>query len=374
MHIISISACVLGCFLFVVAFMLGYYWIDAILFLIGIIVACVPEGMLAIVTIALSITSKRMSRKNCLVRNLEAVETLGATSVIVSDKTGTLTSNKLTVAHVWVDNQIGEIDTSAEQSPGVSFDTGSHSWKNMARVAVLCNASQFKDAGEEVAVMLRETSGDPTETALLRCVEAVEGNTEVFRQMHRTVLMVPFNPMTRIQVSIHECADYKTNGYLACMVGAPELVLQRCSSALVAGQERPADQDYKNAFFYAVNELANLGETVVAVCDARLPPRQFPPGFQFNPHQVNFPITGYRLLGLMSMMDPPKASVPDAISRVRDAGVKVVMVTGDHPNTAVAIAKSVGIVDFETDPVQLTVAGLPGGQVQSGVLRGEDME
>ena len=85
-------------------------------------------------------------------------------------------------------------------------------------------------------------------------------------------------------------------------------------------------------------------------------------------------ITGYRLLGLMSMIDPPKPSVPDAISQVRDAGVKVVMVTGDHPNTAVAIAKSVGIVDFETEPVTLTVAGLPGGEVQSGVLRGEDME
>ena len=113
MHIISISACVLGCFLFVVAFLLGYYWIDAILFLIGIIVACVPEGMLAIVTIALSITSKRMSRKSCLVRNLEAIETLGATSVIITDKTGTLTSNRLTVAHTWMDNQIGQVDTAA---------------------------------------------------------------------------------------------------------------------------------------------------------------------------------------------------------------------------------------------------------------------
>jgi len=377
MHIVSVSAVAIAVVLFIVAYLVGYHWMDAILFMIGVIVSIVPEGMLALITIALSVSARRMSSKNCLVRNLEAVETLGATSVIVSDKTGTLTSNKLTVAHVWVDNQIGEIDTSAEQSPGVSFDTGSHSWKNMARVAVLCNASQFKDAGEEVAVMLRETSGDPTETALLRCVEAVEGNTEVFRQMHRTVLMVPFNPMTRIQVSIHECADYKTNGYLACMVGAPELVLQRCSSALVAGQERPVDQDYKNAFFYAVNELANLGETVVAVCDARLPPRQFPPGFQFNPHQVNFPITGYRLLGLMSMMDPPKASVPDAIAKVRDAGIKMVMATGDHPNTAVAIAKSVGLVGLDTEPLQLGIAGLPGGSgvaVQAGVVRGEDLE
>ena len=193
--------------------------------------------------------------------------------------------------------------------------------------------------------------------------------------MHRSVLLIPFNPMTRIQVSVHECADYKTNGYLACMVGAPELILQRCATALVNGHERQVDQDYKNAFFYAVNELGNLGETVVAICDARLPPRKFPPGFQFNPNQVNFPITGYRLLGLMSMMDPPKASVPDAIAKVRDAGIKMIMVTGDHPNTAVAIGKSVGLVNLDTEPVQLTMAGLPGtDMVQSGVVKGEEME
>ena len=79
------------------------------------------------------------------------------------------------------------------------------------------------------------------------------------------------------------------------LVGAPELVLQRCGVALVQGQERPVDQDFKNAFYYAVNELAGLGETVVAICDARFPPARFPPGFQFNSHQVNFPITGYRI-------------------------------------------------------------------------------
>ena len=112
-HLLTISACSLGVFFFVIAFLIGYYWIDAILFMIGIIVACVPEGLLAIVTIALSVTAKRMSNKNCLVKNLEAVETLGATSVIITDKTGTLTSNKLTVAHVWFDNNIGEIDTAA---------------------------------------------------------------------------------------------------------------------------------------------------------------------------------------------------------------------------------------------------------------------
>ena len=182
MHIVSTTAVIIAVLMFILAYLVGYHWMDAILYMIGIIVSIVPEGMLALVTIALSVSARRMSSKNCLVKNLEAVETLGATSVIITDKTGTLTSNKLTVAHVWVDNQIGEIDTSADENPPVSFDTGSHSWKNMARVAVLCNGSQFKDHHGE-PVMLRETSGDPTETALLRCVEAVEGNTDVFRQV-----------------------------------------------------------------------------------------------------------------------------------------------------------------------------------------------
>ena len=152
--------------------------------MIGIIVSIVPEGILALVTIALSMSAQRMSSKGCLMINLEAVEKL-ATSVLITDKTGTLISNKLTVAHVWVDNHIGEIDTSVMENPQVSFDTNSHGWKNMAIGAVLCNQSQFREADTNVPVMLRETSGDPTETALLRCVEAVEGNTDMFRQMFR---------------------------------------------------------------------------------------------------------------------------------------------------------------------------------------------
>ena len=374
MHIISVSACILGCLLFIIAFLLGYYWIDAILFLIGVIVACVPEGMLAIVTIALSITAKRLSSKNCMVRNLEAIETLGATSVIITDKTGTLTSNRLTVAHVWLDNLIGQLDTSADENPQIDFDTTSHAWKNAARVAILCNSAEFIPEDIDLPVMLRGIDGDPTESGLLRCVEAVEGNSAVFREMHKRVAHIPFSPLTRMQVTVHEAADFRTNGYLGCMVGAPELVLQRCATALVQGQERPVDQDFKNAFFYAVNELTNLGETVVAICDARFPTNRFAPGFQFNSHQVNFPISGYRMLGLMSLMDPPKATVPDAVLKVREAGVKVIMVTGDHPNTGVAIAKSVGLMNMEVSPVSVGVTGLPSGEVSAAVVSGEDLE
>jgi len=375
MHIVTVSATILGCFLFVVAFLLGYFWIDAILFFIGIIVASVPEGLLAIVTISLSLTAKRLSKKNCLVKNLEAVETLGSTSVLITDKTGTLTSNRLTVAHVWTDLNIGEIDTSAEENPEVSFQTNSASWKNLARVAILCNGAEFLPNQDELPVMLRDVSGDPTERALLKCIEAVEGNSGLFRQAHRRVAAIPFSPLTRIQVSVHECSDFQTNGYLGCMIGAPELILQRCSMALLNGKDRPIDQDYKNAFFFAVNELASLGETVVAVCDARFPPQKFPPGYKFNPHQVNFPLSGYRILGLVSLIDPPKANAPDAISKVRGAGIKVITVTGDHPKTAVAIAKSVGSMGLDVEPLAITVAGLPPGvEVPAGVLTGPDLE
>ncbi len=137
-HIITGVAVFLGVTFFIIAFILGYHWLDAVIFLIGIIVANVPEGLLATVTVCLTLTAKRMASKNCLVKNLEAVETLGSTSCICSDKTGTLTQNRMTVAHMWFDNKIHEADTSEDQS-GVSMNKNALGWKALSRVAALCN-------------------------------------------------------------------------------------------------------------------------------------------------------------------------------------------------------------------------------------------
>merc|ERR1719250_83522 len=225
-HIITAVAVFLGVSFFIIAFILGYNWLDAVIFLIGIIVANVPEGLLATVTVCLTLTAKRMASKNCLVKNLEAVETLGSTSTICSDKTGTLTQNRMTVAHMWFDNKIVESDTSEDQS-GSAFDKAAPGWKTLERVGILCNRAEFKPNQENVAILKREVNGDASEAAILKCTELSKGNVMEYRKNNKKVCEIPFNSTNKFQVSIHECDDKSVDGYLLVMKGAPERILER---------------------------------------------------------------------------------------------------------------------------------------------------
>merc|ERR1712021_262511 len=349
-HIITGVAVFLGVTFFILAFVLGYHWLEAVIFLIGIIVANVPEGLLATVTVCLTLTAKRMAKKNCLVKNLEAVETLGSTSTICSDKTGTLTQNRMTVAHMWFDNKIVEADTSEDQS-GSGFNKEANGWKILERVAMLCNRAEFKPGQESIPILKTDVNGDASEAAILKCTELSHGGVMDYRAKNKKVCEIPFNSTNKYQVSIHETADSDPRPLLV-MKGAPERILQRCSTIVIDGQERALTEDWKNAFETAYMELGGLGERVLGFCDYMLPEDKYPAGYPYDADEENFPLENLRFVGLMSMIDPPRAAVPDAVLKCRSAGIKVIMVTGDHPITAKAIARSVGIISDGTETVE----------------------
>ncbi|CAL1532052.1 unnamed protein product [Lymnaea stagnalis] len=351
-HIITVIAVVLGIIFFIVALFFGYIWIDAIVFLIGTIVANVPEGLLITVTVSLTLTAKRMAKKNCLVKNLEAVETLGSTSVICSDKTGTLTQNRMTVAHIWFDGRIIEADMREDQSNG-QYSSDDASWMALARITMLCNRAEFKIDQENVPILKRECNGDASESALLKCVELSIGNVMKYRREHKKVLEIPFNSTNKFQVSIHECKDETTGShYLLVMKGAPERIIDCCSTILMDGRDEPLNENYKEAFNSVYMMLGGLGERVLGFCDYQLPPKEYPLDYPFDADNINFPISGLRFVGLMSMIDPPRAAVPGAVAKCRSAGIKIIMVTGDHPITARAIAIGVGIISEDSKTVQ----------------------
>uniref|UniRef100_A0AAY5EJ20 Sodium/potassium-transporting ATPase subunit alpha n=1 Tax=Electrophorus electricus TaxID=8005 RepID=A0AAY5EJ20_ELEEL len=356
-HIITGVAVFLGVSFFILSLILGYSWLEAVIFLIGIIVANVPEGLLATVTVCLTLTAKRMAKKNCLVKNLEAVETLGSTSTICSDKTGTLTQNRMTVAHMWFDNQIHEADTTENQS-GTSFDRSSATWAALARIAGLCNRAVFLADQDNVPILKRDTAGDASESALLKCIELCCGSVKDMRDKYTKIAEIPFNSTNKYQLSIHKNSNEGESKHLLVMKGAPERILDRCSTIMLQGKEQPLDDEMKDAFQNAYLELGGLGERVLGFCHYSLPDDQFPEDFQFDTDEVNFPTENLCFVGLMSMIDPPRAAVPDAVGKCRSAGIKVIMVTGDHPITAKAIAKGVGIISEGNETVEDIAARL----------------
>merc|ERR1711892_1416523 len=236
--------------------------------------------------------------------------------------------------------------TTEDQSGGQGDYKEDPTWKCLGRVAALCNRAVFL-AGENGPILKRETAGDASESALLKCCEMMLGNVESVRAANPKVIEIPFNSTNKWQLSIHE-VDQR---YLMVMKGAPERVLARCGSILNNGEEQEMTAEWRSKYDKAYEHLGGLGERVLGFGHMWLDEAQWPFGSaKFETEPINFfgedpeNHTMLTFVGLMSMIDPPRAAVPDAVAKCRSAGIKVIMVTGDHPITAEAIAKSVGII------------------------------
>lgn len=356
-QLITILAVGMGAIVFLLSYLLiGMDVRESFIFGIGIIVANVPEGLLPTVSLALAIAVQRMARQNALVRRLSAVETLSATTVICTDKTGTLTKNEMTVCALWLPNgtsQSPTIQPPTIQSPpievtGVGYIPQGEiripptveSWKVdllLAGAALCSNAKLVHPAGSSQW----QEVGDPTEAALV--VVALKAKLELAALQQRSPRLreVPFDSRRRMMTVVldWQAADlWKTEApYLSFTKGAPVEVLQRCGSMLQNGQAHPLTTADREEITTTNDHLASQGYRVLGVAARQ--------GSQELLEQDTYTLEQDLIfIGLVAMIDPPRPEVAEAIALCYQAGIAVTMVTGDYGLTAEAIARRIGLV------------------------------
>ncbi len=314
-RMISIIAISLGVLFFVIGTLLGQPLLGSLIFAIGIIVANVPEGLLPTVTLGLSIASRRMAKRNALIRSLESVETLGSTTVICTDKTGTITQNKMVVNSFFVNFALRET---------AQFSTEDKETKNLfLKTMVLCNNARLEG---------KKTAGDPTETSLLDFALSLT-DVSSLRENELRVQEFPFDSKTKRMITVHKKGN-KTRAY---MKGAPEIVIKQCSLAWINGTVQRLTPARKEKVTEAYRDIASRGERVLALAYKDATPLGKEDSFVF--------------LGLVGMYDPPRPEVPEAIAKCKTAGIRIIMITGDHRWTAEAIARNVGLLEGKDDTV-----------------------
>eukprot|EP01135_Chromosphaera_perkinsii_P009351 Nk52_evm27s1737 gene=Nk52_evmTU27s1737 len=336
-HKIALTACVLGVLLLIANVIQGYIegnmnWTNAIVLMCSYIVAIIPEGLPIANSTMLSIICKKMADKNVLVKSMPSVETLGCTTVLCSDKTGTLTQNKMSVHSLYADGIILDHHQVTPQNKVVEM---------IVKISLLCNKAVYSKN------TLRTVTGDATETALLafgeKNLSSVLGVTgmdsDSYREQNVKLAEIPFNSKNKYQVSVHDMDGH--NNIL--MKGAPERILDRCTSLMTSsGEEISLTPEDRNLINENCALLAARGQRVLGCAyyrDSVSGARQFT-----TVPEPNFQTQSMCFVGLMALIDPPREDVPNAVNVARGAGIKISMVTGDHPLTAFAIAKEVNIV------------------------------
>ncbi len=297
---------------------------DTVNFAIGLLVANVPEGLLPTITLALAVGVRLLAREGALVKRISAVETLGSTSVICTDKTGTLTINRMRVVRMWTSSGPREVDPDA-----AADHPASPTESRLADAGAACTTATW-----DPAVPDAET-GDPTEVALLRLADRL-GLPVVPGHPHR-VAQFHFDPVLRRMSTV----DAEPGGARLCTKGAPEEVLPRCSRLAVDdGVDVPLDGERRAELAGTVDAWAQQGLRLLAVAERRLPERYGDAAAALGREECEQDLT---LLGLVAMVDPPRSEVRPAVDRCHSAGIRLVVVTGDHGLTAKGIAERVGI-------------------------------
>lgn len=377
--LISALAIFLGVVFFIFGIVKGTDFVSNIVFTIGIIVANVPEGLLATVTVSLTLTAQRMAKKNVLVKKLEAVETLGSTTTICSDKTGTLTQNRMTIVHVGYDSQVFDAPTATQAA---TYDANSPSYKSLFYIGVNCGKAIFDSTEMEEhpdrPIDERKVNGDASEAGILKFSEK-QTDVSAMRIRNKQVATIPFNSANKFMITVNIDEEKDGKQLRLCMKGAPERVLDRCDKIMENGAIRPKTEDDMLAINANLQRLMSGGERVLGFGQLSLPVDKYPLDYEFDTEEPNFPMDGLVWVGIMALLDPPRESVPDAVATCQTAGIDVYMVTGDHPATAKSIAKQVGIIrDLtveeiaaqrgipinEVDPSEVKAIVVPGSQIR----------
>jgi len=320
--VLGVGVIILAVLVFLIRTWQGEPKIETLIYAVSLAVAAVPEGLPAVVTITLAIGAKRMIKKNALIRKLPAVETLGSTNVICTDKTGTLTHNEMTVKKVYVDDQIIEVQGSGYEIKG-EFERKTSSLNQLLKVGVLCNNANFKDNKEHLD---GEINGDPTEIALLVSGAKLNLNrTELEKQTPR-IDEIPFDSDRKLMSTIHKQGKKK----FMLTKGAPEELIQRCNRILINGEISVLSRG-KRTKILSVTE--QFGKEALRIL-----------GFAYKEIQSSSNSeTSLIFVGLQAMIDPPREEAKSSIAKCKKAGIKVIMITGDHKITANAIANDIGI-------------------------------
>jgi sodium/potassium-transporting ATPase subunit alpha len=266
-----------------------------------------PLGLLPAMTVALTMTAKRLASKNCLVKNLESVETLGSTSTICTDKTGTLTQNRMTVENCYFADQVFTV-THNRQEVEQQMAPVVECWEAFSRCCRLCSRAEFVETDTNPDIMKKQCSGDASETAILRFTESINGSVAEYRRQYPKVAERPFSSSYKYQFSIHKNSAPGADGsnFFLVMKGAPERILQMCGTYMEAnGQTQPIDERFVYGFEETYRSLGTKGLRVLALCDYEF--TQFPANHRFNlDEEMGFELKNLRFLGLVAMIDPPR--------------------------------------------------------------------